>query len=156
MGGSAGGYTTLRALTATRTFSAGISLFGVGDLETLARDTHKFESRYLDGLVGPYPEDRAVYADRSPVNHVNDLAAPILLLQGSDDKVVPPNQAEEMAAAARAKQLPVALVIYPGEGHGFRRADTIKASYEAELSFLGQIFDFTPAGDVPVLPIENV
>ena len=95
MGGSAGGYTTLRALTATRTFSAGISLFGVGDLETLARDTHKFESRYLDGLVGPYPQDRAVYADRSPVNHVNDLAAPILLLQGSDDKVVPPNQAED-------------------------------------------------------------
>jgi dipeptidyl aminopeptidase/acylaminoacyl peptidase len=156
MGGSAGGYTTLRALTATRTFAAGISLFGVGDLETLARDTHKFESRYLDGLVGPYPQDRAVYVDRSPINHVNELAAPILLLQGSDDKVVPPNQADEMAAAARSKHLPVALVIYPGEGHGFRRAETIKASYEAQLSFLGQIFGFAPAGDIPVLAVENL
>ncbi len=156
MGGSAGGYTTLRALTATATFGAGISLFGVGDLETLARDTHKFESRYLDGLVGPYPQARAIYTDRSPINHVDDLAAPVLLLQGSDDRVVPANQAEEMADAARAKDLPVALVIYPGEGHGFRRAETIKASYEAQLSFLGQIFHFEPAGDVPVLPIENL
>ncbi|GAA3603000.1 S9 family peptidase [Microlunatus ginsengisoli] len=156
MGGSAGGYTTLRALTATQTFAAGISLFGVGDLETLARDTHKFESRYLDGLVGPYPAERAVYQDRSPINHVDDLAAPILLLQGSDDKVVPPNQAEAMAAAARAKRLPVALVIYPGEGHGFRRAESIKASHEAQISFLGQIFGFTPAGDIPVLEIENL
>jgi dipeptidyl aminopeptidase/acylaminoacyl peptidase len=156
MGGSAGGYTTLQALTTTRTFAAGISLFGVGDLETLARDTHKFESRYLDGLVGPYPELRELYAERSPINHVDDLAAPILLLQGSEDKVVPPNQAKTMADAARAKKLAVALVIYPGEGHGFRRAETIQASYEAQLSFLGQIFDFTPAGDIPVLPIENL
>jgi dipeptidyl aminopeptidase/acylaminoacyl peptidase len=156
MGGSAGGYTTLQALTTTRTFAAGISLFGVGDLETLARDTHKFESRYLDGLIGPYPELRGLYVERSPINHVDDLAAPILLLQGSDDRVVPPNQAKTMASAARAKKLAVALVIYPDEGHGFRRAETIKASYEAQLSFLGQIFDFVPAGDIPVLPIENL
>jgi dipeptidyl aminopeptidase/acylaminoacyl peptidase len=156
MGGSAGGYTTLQALTTTRTFAAGISLFGVGDLETLARDTHKFESRYLDGLIGQYPARRELYVERSPINHVDDLAAPILLLQGSDDRVVPPNQAETMADAARAKKLAVALVIYPGEGHGFRRAETIKASYEAQLSFLGQIFDFVPAGDIPLLPIENL
>ena len=156
MGGSAGGYTTLEALTTTRVFAAGISLFGVADLETLARDTHKFESRYLDGLVGPYPERREVYVERSPINHVDDLAAPILLLQGSDDKVVPPNQAETMAAAARAKGLPVALVIYPGEGHGFRRSESIKSSYEAQLSFLGQVFGFAPAGEIPLLPIENL
>jgi dipeptidyl aminopeptidase/acylaminoacyl peptidase len=155
-GGSAGGYTTLRALTATRTFAAGISLYGVGDLEILARDTHKFESRYLDGLIGPYPADRAVYRERSPIDHVDQLAAPILLLQGADDKVVPPNQAEMMADSARASRLPVALVIYPGEGHGFRRAETIRASYEAQLSFLGQIFGFEPAGDVPKLTIENL
>ncbi|HET9647748.1 MAG TPA: prolyl oligopeptidase family serine peptidase [Microlunatus sp.] len=156
MGGSAGGYTTLRALTATTTFAAGISLYGIGDLETLARDTHKFESRYLDGLVGPYPQARQTYRDRSPIDHVDDLAAPILLLQGTDDKVVPPNQAEALAEVARAKGLPVALVLFPGEGHGFRRADSIRASYEAQLSFLGQIFGFVPAGDIPPLTIENL
>lgn len=155
-GGSAGGYTTLRALTATDVFTAGISSYGVGDLEILARDTHKFESRYLDGLVGPYPADRAVYVDRSPIHHVDQLSAPILLLQGLEDKVVPPNQAEEMAAAARAKGLPVALLIFEGEGHGFRRAETIVASYEAQVSFLAQVFGFTPADDVPVLPVENL
>ena len=155
-GGSAGGYTTLRALTATDVFTAGVSSYGVGDLEILARDTHKFESRYLDGLVGPYPQDRAVYVDRSPIHHVDALSAPILLLQGLDDLVVPPNQAEEMAEAARAKGLPVALIMFAGEGHGFRRAETIVASYEAQVSFLAQVFGFTPADDVPVLPVENL
>ena len=155
-GGSAGGYTTLRALTATDVFTAGVSSYGVGDLEILARDTHKFESRYLDGLVGPYPEDRDVYVDRSPIHHVDQLSAPILLLQGRDDKVVPPNQAEEMADAARAKGLPVALLMFAGEGHGFRRSETIVASYEAQVSFLAQVFGFTPADDVPVLAIENL
>jgi dipeptidyl aminopeptidase/acylaminoacyl peptidase len=155
-GGSAGGYTTLRALTATDVFTAGISSYGVGDLEILARDTHKFESRYLDGLVGPYPADRDVYVDRSPIHHVDELSAPILLLQGLEDLVVPPNQAEEMAAAARAKGLPVALLMFEGEGHGFRRAETIVASYEAQVSFLAQVFGLTPADDVPVLPVENL
>ncbi len=155
-GGSAGGYTTLRALTATDVFTAGISSYGIGDLEILARDTHKFESRYLDGLVGPYPEARDVYVERSPIHHVDRLSAPILLLQGLDDLVVPPNQAEAMADAARAKGLPVALLLFEGEGHGFRRSETIVASYEAQLSFLAQVFGFTPADDVPLLPVENL
>jgi dipeptidyl aminopeptidase/acylaminoacyl peptidase len=155
-GGSAGGYTTLRALTSTDVFAAGISRYGVGDLEGLARDTHKFESRYLDGLVGPYPAAIDTYRDRSPVHQVDRLSAPILLLQGADDKVVPPNQAETMAAAARAKGLPVALVVFPGEGHGFRRAENIRASLEAELTFLGRVFGFHPADDLPPLAIENL
>lgn len=155
-GGSAGGYTTLRALTATNVFTAGISLFGVGDLEALGKDTHKFESRYLDGLVGPYPEAAELYRERSPISHVDDLSSPLLLLQGSEDKVVPPNQAETMAAAARAKGLPVALIIFPGEGHGFRRAENIRAAIEAELYFLGRVFGFTPADHLPAITIENL
>ncbi len=155
-GGSAGGYTTLRALTATDVFSAGISLYGVGDLESLAKDTHKFESRYLDGLVGRYPEDVDVYHDRSPIYHLDQLSAPILLLQGADDMIVPPNQAETMAAAARAKGLPVALIIFPGEGHGFRRSENIKASIEAELYFLGRVYGFLPADQLPSIHIENL
>lgn len=155
-GGSAGGFTTLAALTSTAVFAAGISSYGIGDLETLATDTHKFEARYLDGLVGPYPRDRDVYVERSPIHHVDALSAPILLLQGLDDRVVPPNQAETFAAAARAKGLPVALLMFAGEGHGFRRAETIKASLDAQLYFLGQIFGFTPADDVPPIPIDNL
>lgn len=155
-GGSAGGYTTLRALTATRVFAAGISQYGVGDLEALALDTHKFESRYLDGLVGPYPEAAATYRDRSPIHHLDALAAPILLLQGTDDKVVPPAQAAEMAAAARSQGLPVALLMFSGEGHGFRRAENIRASLDAQQYFLGRIFGFTPADDVPEIPIDNL
>jgi dipeptidyl aminopeptidase/acylaminoacyl peptidase len=154
-GGSAGGYTTLRALTASTVFAAGISLYGVGDLERLALDTHKFESRYLDALVGPYPQARDVYRERSPIYHVDELSAPILLLQGADDKVVPPNQAETLAAAARRKGLPVALIIFEGEGHGFRTAATIKVSTEAQIYFLGRIFGFEPADDVPDFKIEN-
>jgi dipeptidyl aminopeptidase/acylaminoacyl peptidase len=155
-GGSAGGYTTLRALTATSVFAAGISQYGIGDLEALARHTHKFESRYLDGLVGPYPEAREVYVERSPLTHVDALAAPILLLQGTEDKVVPPEQAHDMAAAARRKGLPVALIMFEGEGHGFRRADSIRTSMEAQQYFLGRLFGFTPADDVPPVEIENL
>jgi dipeptidyl aminopeptidase/acylaminoacyl peptidase len=154
-GGSAGGYTTLAALTFTDVFGAGISEYGIGDLESLAVERHKFESRYTDWLVGPYPQDRAVYRDRSPIDHLDQLSAPILLLQGLDDKVVPPNQAELMAAAARAKGLPVALILFEGEGHGFRRAETIRSSTLAQLSFLGQIFGFEPAEALPRLEIEN-
>lgn len=155
-GGSAGGYTTLRALTSTDRFTVGLSLYGIGDLEALAKDTHKFEARYLDGLVGPYPEALDTYHDRSPIHHVDRLNAPILILQGAEDKVVPPNQAETMADAVRAKGLPVAMVIYPGEGHGFRRAENIQAAIEAQLYFLGRVFGFTPADDLTPIPIDNL
>jgi dipeptidyl aminopeptidase/acylaminoacyl peptidase len=155
-GGSAGGFTTLAALTFTDIFTAGASRYGIGDLEALARDTHKFESRYLDGLVGPYPDASQTYRDRSPVNHCDRLSAPIVLLQGTEDKVVPPNQAEQMADAVRAKGLPVAVVMFEGEGHGFRRAENIEAAALAELSFFGQVWGFEPAGNVPRLEVENV
>ena len=155
-GGSAGGFTTLRALTSSDIFAAGISLYGVSDLEALAKDTHKFESRYLDGLVGPYPAARQTYLDRSPITHADRMAAPILLLQGTEDRVVPPAQTEAMAAAARAKGQPVAVVMYPAEGHGFRRADTIIAATQAQLYFLSRVLGFTPADDVPPIPIDNL
>ncbi|GAA4433282.1 S9 family peptidase [Georgenia halophila] len=152
-GGSAGGYTTLAALTFTEVFSAGASHYGIGDLEALARDTHKFESRYLDGLVGPYPAAAQTYRDRSPIHHTEQLTAPLVLLQGTEDKVVPPNQAETMAEAVRAKGLPVALVMFDGEPHGFRRAENIQAAALAELAFYGQVWGFEPAGELPVLDL---
>jgi dipeptidyl aminopeptidase/acylaminoacyl peptidase len=155
-GGSAGGFTVLAALTTSEVFNAGISQYGIADLEALARDTHKFESRYLDSLVGPYPEDRSIYLERSPINHLDQLSAPILLLQGAEDMVVPPQQAEMLADAARRRQLPVALIMFQGEGHGFRRAETIKAVTEAQIYFLGRIFGFEPADQVPPIPIENL
>ena len=155
-GGSAGGYTTLAALTFRDVFTAGASHFGIGDLETLARDTHKFESRYLDGLVGPYPERADLYRERSPIHHVDQLRCPLILLQGRDDLVVPLNQAEDMAAAVRAQGLPVALVVFDGEGHGFRRADTIVASMEAELYFYSRVFGFDLGNPVPGIAIENL
>lgn len=144
-GGSAGGYTTLRALTSSEVFAAGISYFGIGDLAALARETHKFESRYLDGLVGRWPEDEEVYAARSPIHQLHRLTAPMLILQGVEDKAVPPNQAKAMAAAVRSKGLPCALIMFEGEGHGFRKAETIRRSLEASQSFLAQVFGFTPA-----------
>ncbi|MGI8459325.1 MAG: prolyl oligopeptidase family serine peptidase [Propionibacteriaceae bacterium] len=156
MGGSAGGYTVLRALTITDDFAAGVSLYGVGDLIALATDTHKFESRYLDGLIGPYPADAATYRDRSPINHVEDLSSPILLLQGGEDKVVPLNQAEAFAAAARVNGLPVALIVFPDEGHGFRKAANIAATLQATLYFLGRVFGFEPADELPPIQIENL
>ena len=155
-GGSAGGFTALAALTTSDVFDVGISQYGIADLAALAKDTHKFESRYLDSLVGPYPEDRSVYVQRSPVNHLDRLSAPILLLQGTEDTVVPPQQAQMLADAARRRHLPVALIMFEGEGHGFRRAETIKAATEAQIYFLGQIFSFQPADPVPEIPIENL
>ncbi|MDO5498666.1 MAG: prolyl oligopeptidase family serine peptidase [Propionibacteriaceae bacterium] len=152
-GASAGGYTTLRALTTTSVFAAGISHYGVGDLAALARDTHKFESRYLDGLVGPWPADEQVYWERSPIHHLDRLDAPMLILQGTEDKVVLPNQAEEMAAAVRAKALPCALIMFEGEGHGFRAAEAISRTLEASQSFLGRVFGFTPADQVEPLDL---
>ncbi|HSU35220.1 MAG TPA: prolyl oligopeptidase family serine peptidase [Propionibacteriaceae bacterium] len=154
-GGSAGGYTTLQALTRSDVFTAGIVQYGVADLEALARDTHKFELRYLDGLVGPYPEAQKLYRDRSPIHHLDQLSAPILLLQGADDKVVPPSQTETLADAARAKGLPVAMIMFAGEGHGFRSAATIKAATEAQIDFLSRIYGFTPADRVPPIEIDN-
>ncbi len=155
-GGSAGGYTTLAALAFRKTFSVGASLYGIGDLMTLARDTHKFESRYLDRLIGPLPEAEAVYRDRSPVNHVDALDCPVIFLQGSEDKVVPPNQAEDMVAALDAKGIPVAYVLFEGEGHGFRGAANVRRALEAELAFYGRVLGFAPADDLPDLEIRNL
>jgi dipeptidyl aminopeptidase/acylaminoacyl peptidase len=155
-GGSAGGYTTLCALTFTDVFSAGASHYGIGDLEALARDTHKFESRYLDSLVGPWPAAHETYAARSPIHHADRLACPAIFFQGTDDKVVPPNQAESMVAALRDKGLPVAYILFDGEGHGFRRAENIKRALEGELSFYGRIFGFSPAGVSEQIEIENL
>jgi dipeptidyl aminopeptidase/acylaminoacyl peptidase len=155
-GTSAGGFTTLAALTTTDLFAAGISMFGIADLEALASNTHKFEARYLDSLIGPYPKDRARYVERSPIHYLDRLSAPVLLLQGSDDKVVPPKQAEMLAEAAGLKHLPVAMIMFEGEGHGFRRAETIKAAAEAQIYFLGRILGFEPADQVSPIPIENL
>jgi len=145
-GRSAGGFTTLCALTFHDDFAAGVSFFGIGDLGALAEHTHKFESRYLDGLVAPYPEDEDTYRLRSPVFHTDELSCPVLLLQGLDDEVVPPQQAEAMAAALAAKRIPYTYLAFPGEGHGFRRAETIAAARAATLAFYGQVFGFEPAG----------
>ena len=155
-GGSAGGYTTLCALTFRDVFSAGASHYGIGDLETLARDTHKFESRYLDSLIGAYPEQRDLYIERSPINHVDLLSCPLILFQGLEDKVVPPNQAESMFEAVRAKGLPVSYVPFEGEQHGFRKAENIKRALDAELYFYSKIFGFEPANPVEPVPIENL
>jgi dipeptidyl aminopeptidase/acylaminoacyl peptidase len=155
-GGSAGGYTTLCALTFRSFFAAGASYYGVADLEGLAKDTHKFESRYLDGLVAPYPAGRETYVARSPLHFADRISCPVILFQGLEDRVVPPQQAESMAAALRAKRLPMAYLAFPGEQHGFRRAETIWRTLEAELSFYGRIFGFTPAGQIEPLVIENL
>lgn len=151
-GGSAGGYTTLLALAVTDVFAAGASYYGVADLAALARDTHKFESRYLDRLVGPWPQAEAVYAERSPLRHVEAFDRPLIVLQGDEDAVVPPAQAELIVSALAARQVPHAYLLFPGEQHGFRKAENIIAAVQAELSFYGQVFGFAPAGDVP--PVE--
>ena len=155
-GGSAGGYTALCALTFHRFFKAGASHYGIGDLEALVRDTHKFESRYLDKLIGPYPAQQALYRARSPVHHTDQLASPMILLQGAEDKAVPPAQAEAMFEAVRAKGLPVGYLLFEGEQHGFRRAETIKRALEAELYFYGKVFGFTPADAIEPVTIENL
>jgi len=155
-GQSAGGYTTLSALTFHQVFAAGTSQYGVGDLMALARDTHKFESRYLDRLLGPLPESEAVYKARSPLCHAERLNCPVLFLQGLDDKIVPPNQAETMVEALRRKGVPVAYLAFKGEGHGFRRAETISRALEAELAFYGRVFGFQPADDLAPLVIDNL
>ena len=154
-GGSAGGYTTLCALVFRDDFAAGASSYGVADLEALATDTHKFESRYLDRLVGPYPEAKDIYLERSPIHHVDRCRSPVILLQGLEDKVVPPAQSEVMVEALRGNGVPCAYVPFEGEQHGFRQASTIKRAAEAELSFYGQVFGFTPADDIEPVKIDN-
>jgi dipeptidyl aminopeptidase/acylaminoacyl peptidase len=155
-GASAGGYTTLAALTFRNFFKAGASYFGVSDLETLARDTHKFESRYLDSLVGPYPDRLDIYQERSPINFVQRLSCPVIFFQGSEDKVVPPNQAETMVKALRQKGVPVAYILFPGEQHGFRKAENLKRTLDAELYFYSRIFRFELADSIEPVPIENL
>lgn len=155
-GGSAGGYTTLCALTFHQVFQAGASYYGVGDLEVLARHTHKFEARYLDALVGPYPECQALYQARSPIHFTDRLSSPLILFQGLDDRVVPPEQAEQMARALEARGLPYAYVTFPGEGHGFRRADTLRRALEAELWFYSRVFGFPMVDQVEPVEIRNL
>lgn len=156
-GGSAGGYTTLNALTRHTFFSAGASYFGLADLELFARGgTHKFESQYLTGLIGKYPESAVTYRERSPINHVRDIACPVVLLQGLEDAIVPPAQAEVIVAALRANGLPFAYLAFAGEQHGFRKAENIIRSEEAVLSFYGRVFGFTPADTLQPLKIENL
>ena len=156
-GASAGGFTTLAALTFRDVFKAGASHYGVSDLESLARDTHKFESRYLDSLVGPYPERADIYRERSPIHFADRLSSALILFQGAEDKAVPPSQAEAMYQAVRAKGLPVAYLLFEGEQHGFRQARTIRRTLEAELAFYGRIFGFVPADAIgEPLVIDNL
>ncbi|MGB3768646.1 MAG: prolyl oligopeptidase family serine peptidase [Phormidesmis sp.] len=155
-GGSAGGYTTLAALTFRDVFKAGASYYGVSDMGSLAAETHKFESRYLDSLVGPYPEKKAVYDERSPINAVDKLSCPIIFLQGTEDKIVPPNQAEAMVNALKEKGIPVAYLLFEGEQHGFRKGENIKRSLDAELSFYAQIFGFELADEIEPVEIEGL
>ncbi|MGI9421374.1 MAG: S9 family peptidase [Geminicoccaceae bacterium] len=155
-GGSAGGFTTLAALTFHDLFSAGASHYGVSDLEALAKETHKFESRYLDNLIGPYPGKADVYRARSPIHHADGLTSPMIFFQGLEDVIVPPNQAEMMVDALREKGIPVAYLAFEGEQHGFRQAETIHAVRRAELAFYGRVFGFRPADGFGDLVIENL
>lgn len=155
-GGSAGGYTTLAALCFTDTFSAGASYYGVADLEALARDTHKFESRYLDSMIGPWPERADRYRERSPVHHTQGLSCPMIVFQGLEDEVVPPSQAEMMVEALAKKGIPYAYLPFEGEQHGFRRAENIKRSLDAELYFYSRVFGFEPADAIEPVEIANM
>ncbi len=155
-GGSAGGFTVLAALSQSDVFTAGGDFYGVADLEALARDTHKFESRYLDGLVGPWPAEKALYDARSPINHLDGFSAPLLILQGAEDPIVPPNQAHMIRDALRRKGAPVAMIEFPGEGHGFRKAENMIRAKEAELYFYGRVFGFTPADEIAPVEIDNL
>ncbi len=155
-GGSAGGYTTLAALTFRDVFKAGASYYGVSDLEALAKDTHKFESRYLDRIVGPYPSRRDLYLERSPINYVERLSCPVIFFQGDEDRVVPPDQAEVMVNALRQKGIPVAYILFKGEQHGFRKAENIKRALDAELYFYSRIFKFELAEHIKPVLIENL
>ena len=155
-GASSGGYLALCALTFRDVFKAGASYYGFGNIEVLAEDFHKFESRYVDRLVGPYPEAKATYVERSPIHFTKNLRAPVLMFQGGDDTVVLPDQAEAMASALRGQGMPMAILTFEGEGHGFRRAETIKRCLDGELYFFSKIFGFEPAGELKSIEIENL
>ncbi|PID57562.1 peptidase [candidate division KSB3 bacterium] len=155
-GGSAGGYTTLGALAFHNVFQAGASYYGVSDIEALAKETHKFESRYFDSLIGPYPEQQARYQQRSPIHYTGQFSCPVIFFQGLEDKVVPPNQAENMFRALKEKGIPTAYVAYAGEQHGFRQAENIKHALDTELYFYSRIFGFEPAELLEGITIENL
>lgn len=155
-GGSAGGYTTLAALAFRDVFGAGASHFGLSELEVFATETHKFESRYMDGLLGPYPERKDIYYARSPIHFTDQISCPVIFFQGLDDKIVPPNQAELMVEELRAKHLPVAYIAFPGEGHGFRRAANIRRAVDGEFYFYSRVFGFAPADEIEPVPIDNL
>jgi dipeptidyl aminopeptidase/acylaminoacyl peptidase len=156
-GRSAGGFTAFAALVfRSEIFSAGVSHCGVADLETFVRDTHKFESRYLETLVGPYPERKDLYTARSPIHYIDGLRCPLILFQGSEDKVVPPAQSEQMYEAVKRKGLPTAYIVLPGEGHVFRKAETWKQLLEAELYFFSRIFGFELAENIEPIQIANL
>lgn len=156
-GGSAGGYTTLAALTFRDVFKAGASHYGIGDLEALAKDTHKFESRYLDSMIAPYDEEhKNVYIERSPINYVDRLSCALALFQGDEDKVVPPSQAESMYKAVKAKGLPTMYVLFKGEQHGFRKAENIQTALDGEFYFFSKVFGYEAADKNISLPIDNL
>jgi acetyl esterase/lipase len=155
-GGSAGGYTALAALTFHDVFAAGAIYYGVSDLSALARDTHKFESRYLEGLVGPYPEMAARYTERSPLSHLDRLERPTLFFHGMQDKVTPPNQATTIAKALEEKGVPVAFLAFADEGHGFRHAETIRRTLDGEFYFYCRIFGIEPAEAPEKIEIKNL
>jgi dipeptidyl aminopeptidase/acylaminoacyl peptidase len=155
-GSSASGYTVLSALAFHDTFACGTSLYGIGDLQTLAQDTHKFEARYLDRLVGPWPAAQALYRARSPIHHLDGLQRPLLLLQGSEDRVVPPQQSRRMHAALKARGVPVAYLEFEGEQHGFRQLKNIVRALEAEAWFYARVLGFRLADEIEPLDIDNL
>ena len=155
-GGSAGGFSALAALTFRSTFQAGAIYYGISDLTALAEDTHKFESRYLDRLIGPYPEAKETYLARSPIYHLNELDRPIIFFQGLEDKIVPPDQTQRMAQALEDKGLPVACLEFEGEGHGFRLPGNIRRALDAELYFYSRVFGFLPGDDLEPVEIANL
>ena len=155
-GGSAGGYTTLSALAFTDVFAAGANYFGVSDLQALAEHTHKFESRYLDSMVGPYPEAKATYEARSPINALDGFNSPLITFQGLEDRVVPPEQSEMIYQAVKAKGTPTAYIAFEGEQHGFRSAENNITALQSELYFYGKVLGFAPAGDLPAVDIDNL
>tara|TARA_Y100001970_G_C14233915_1_gene860616 strand:- start:1450 stop:3405 length:1956 start_codon:yes stop_codon:yes gene_type:complete len=154
-GGSAGGYTTINALTFYDDFAAGATYYGIADLSIFINDTHKFESRYLESLIGKYPQDKQKYYDRSAINFTEKLSAPMIILQGSEDKIVPVSQAEIMAEALKKKQIPHALIIFEGEQHGFRKAQNIKSSLESELYFYSKVLGFNLNENISSVKIQN-
>ena len=155
-GGSAGGWTTLCALTFRDAFAAGANYFGVSDLEPFAEHTHKFEFKYIDMLVGPWPEAAELWAERSPVRHAERISRPVLILQGDEDEVVPPSQSELIVEALERRGVPYAYLLFEGEQHGFRKAENVARALEAELAFYGRILGFEPADDLPPLDIRNL